>query len=181
MGHKQQYKGYSAKSKTKKIKITYCSLLVQIVKTKRGSNNTLKSLNPSLSNVLLFGTGGEKALVTGFTNNFDRATHILCDLHLKAYVETKLQEFGIIGKTKESIITDIFGRRIGSLLEKDLVDASSKDVFEEQLWQLDGLHGKGRCFHGWFQKHKSGEIINCDKSNTSNSRTWLSPREVYDP
>lgn len=109
-------------------------------------SGTLKSLNPGLSNVLSFGTDGEKALVIGFKNNFGRATHLLCDLHLRANVEIKLQEFGIICKTKESIIENIFGRQKGAVSEKGLVNSSSKDTFEKQLGQLkekwSGLHDK---------------------------------------
>lgn len=65
-------------------------------------SGTLKSLNPGLGKVLAFGTDGEKALVTAFRNNFERATNLLC--------ESKLQEFGISGKGKETIVADIFGK-----------------------------------------------------------------------
>ena len=80
-------------------------------------SGTLKSLNPGLGKVLAFGTDVEKALVTAFRNNFERATNLLCDLHLKANVESKLQEIGISGKVKETIVADIFGRQRGTVFE----------------------------------------------------------------
>ena len=126
---------------------------------------TLKSLNPGLGNVLAFGTDGEKALATAFRNNFERATNLLCDLHLKANVESKLQEFGISGNIKETIVADIFGRRRGTVFEAGLADASSRDLFVKQLGQLEepwsALHDNGRNFFNWFRDHKSDDFVSC--------------------
>ena len=128
-------------------------------------SGTLRSLNPGLGKVLAFGTDGEKALVTAFRNNFERATNLLCDLHLKANVESKLQEFGISGKVKETIVADIFGRQGGTVLETGLADASSRDMFVKQLGQLEepwsALHQNGRNFFKWFHNHKSVDFVNC--------------------
>ena len=105
-------------------------------------SGTLKSLNPGLGKVLAFGTDGEKALVTAFRNNFERATNLLCDLHLKANVESKLQEFGISGKVKETIVADIFGRQRGTVFEAGLADASSRDILSNSSasWRNHGQH-----------------------------------------
>lgn len=128
-------------------------------------SGTLKTLQPGLGNVLAFGTDGEKALVTAFRNNFERATNLLCDLHLKANVESKLQEFGISGKEKETIVADIFGRRRGSIFEAGLADVSSSEQFVQQLDQLEetwsGLHKNGQNFFHWFRHHKSDDFLNC--------------------
>lgn len=127
-------------------------------------SGTLKSLNPGLGKVLAFGTDGEKALVTAFRNNFERATNLLCDLHLKANVESKLQEFGISGKVKETIVADIFGKQRGTVFEAGLADASSRDMFVKQLGQLEepwsALHQTGRNFFKWFHNHKSTDFVN---------------------
>ena len=40
---------------------------------------TLKSLEPELKNVMAFGTDDEKALAEGFTETFERSTHLLCE------------------------------------------------------------------------------------------------------
>ena len=44
---------------------------------------TIKSLDPKLTNILAFGTDDETALVEGFNQHFERATHVLCEIHLK--------------------------------------------------------------------------------------------------
>ena len=51
-------------------------------------------------------------------NNFERATNLLCDLHLKSNVESKLQEFGMSGKVKETIVADMFGRQSGTVEQR---------------------------------------------------------------
>ncbi len=128
-------------------------------------SGTIKTLQPGLGNVLAFGTDGEKTLVTAFRNNFERAKNLLCDLHLKANVESKLQEFGISGKEKETIVADIFGRRRGSVFEAGLADVSSSEQFVQQLGQLEetwsGLHKNGQNFFSWFRHHKSDDFVNC--------------------
>lgn len=128
-------------------------------------SGALKSLNPGLGKVLAFGTDGEKALVIAFRNNFERATNLLCDLHLKANVESKLQEFGISGIVKETIVADIFGRQRGTVFEAGFADASSRDMFVKQLGQLEepwsALHQNGRNFFKWFHNHKSTDFVSC--------------------
>ena len=128
-------------------------------------SGTLKSLNPGLNKVLAFGTDREKALGTAFKNNFERATNLLCNRHLKANVESKLQEFGMTGNMKDTIVADIFGRRRGSVFESGLADASRRDVFVRQLGQLEevgsALHVNGRRIDDWFLDHKSADFVNC--------------------
>ena len=61
---------------------------------------SLKALEPGLSTLMAFGTDDEKALENSFNNNFERATHLLCKMHLKKNLEKKLIEFGITGTLK---------------------------------------------------------------------------------
>jgi len=128
-------------------------------------SGTLKSLNPGLGKVLAFGTDGKEALVTAYRNNFERTTNLLCDLHLKANVKSKLQEFGISSKVKETIVADIFRRQRGTVFEAGLADASSRDMFVKQLSQLEEpwspLHQNGWNFFKWFHNHKSAAFVNC--------------------
>ena len=54
------------------------------------SGGTLKSLEPELKNLMAFGTDDEKALVVGFNETFERATRLLCEIHLRKNIDTKL-------------------------------------------------------------------------------------------
>lgn len=56
---------------------------------------TIKSLEPELNNLLAFGTDDETALVEGFNQHFERATHLRCEIHLRKNIETKLSSLGI--------------------------------------------------------------------------------------
>ena len=74
---------------------------------------TRKSLEPELKN--LSGQMTKKALVRGFNETFERATHLLCKIHLRKYIDTKLVSMDIKGESKQSIMDVIFGRKIGSV------------------------------------------------------------------
>ena len=78
---------------------------------------TLKSLEPALKDLMAFGTDDEKALAGGFNQSFERATHLLCEIHLRKNIEGKLISMDIKGETKESIIADIFGKTAGDVFE----------------------------------------------------------------
>ena len=39
---------------------------------------------------MAFGTDDEKALVVGFNETFERATRLLCEIHLRKNIDTKL-------------------------------------------------------------------------------------------
>ena len=45
--------------------------------------SSLRTMEPDLSSVMAFGTDDEKALANAFNNNFQCATHLLCEVHLK--------------------------------------------------------------------------------------------------
>ena len=124
---------------------------------------TLKSLEPELKNLMAFGTDDEKALVGGFNESFERATHLLCEIHVRKYIETKLVSMDIKGECKQGIIDDIFGRMVGSVFESGLSDAGSADEFIGLLESLEGkwssLHPNGKAFHSWFRLKKTEEFI----------------------
>ena len=74
-------------------------------------------LNKNTQNVLVHGTDGEKALGEGFGRPLPYAQHLLCDLHMKDNVMSKLNEFGIWGKACKIILSNIFGKYILDLEE----------------------------------------------------------------
>ena len=112
------------------------------------SGGTLKSLEPELKNLMAFGTDDEKALVGGFNATFERATRLLCEIHLRKNIDTKLVSMDIKGESKQSIMDDIFGRKIGSVFESGLLDTGSAEEFTgllespEKKWSLLRLGDK---------------------------------------
>ena len=86
---------------------------------------TLKSLEPELKNLMAFGTDDEKVLVGGFNETFERATCLPYEIHLCKNIDTKLLSMDIKGESKQSVMDDIFGRKIGSVFESRLSDAGS--------------------------------------------------------
>ena len=72
---------------------------------------------------MAFGMDDEKALVGGFKENFERATNLLCEIHLRKNIERKLVSMDIKGEDKQSIMDRIFGRKVGNVFESGLSDA----------------------------------------------------------
>ena len=86
---------------------------------------------------MAFGTSDEEALIQGFRNNFDRSVHLLCELHLKKNVDFSLQDMGIVGEAKASIVADIFGKTTGTVKESGLTEAHDEDKFQNMPSQLE--------------------------------------------
>ena len=94
---------------------------------------SLKALQPEIGNLLAFGTDDEQALTNAFNKNFERATHLLCEIHLKKNVERKLIGLVITARVKDEIISDIFGKTTDNIFESGLSDADSKEDFYSKL------------------------------------------------
>ena len=125
-------------------------------------SGTLRTLEPELRDVMAFGTDDEQALIQGFRNNFDRSVHLLCELHLKKNIQKKLQDMGIVGEAKASIVADIFGKITGAVKESGLTEAQDEDKFQNMLHNLKEkwsmLHKNGAEFHKWFEDKKGKEF-----------------------
>ena len=101
---------------------------------------TLKSLEPELKNLMAFGTDDEKALVGGFNETYERVTCLLYEIRLCKNIDTKLLSMDIKGESKQSVIDDIFGRKIGSVFESRLTDAGSAENLLAclKVWRKSG-------------------------------------------
>ena len=76
---------------------------------------------------MAFGTDDEKVL--GFNETYERATHLLCEIHLHKNIDTNFVSMDIKGESKQSIMDNIFGRKIGSIFESGLSEAGSAEQF----------------------------------------------------
>jgi hypothetical protein len=126
-------------------------------------SGTLKTLQPELRDILAFGTDDEHALIDGFKNNFERSVHLLCELHLKKNVESKLQELTMTGEIKRTVITDIFGQTCNGVHICGLIDAQDEKQFQNTLQSLETkwseLHENGEVFYAWFCNNKAHEFV----------------------
>ena len=147
-------------------------------------SSTMVKLNKNTQNVLVYGTDGETALGEGFGRPIPYAQHLLCDLHMKDNVMSKLSELGIRGKACEIILSDIFGKNIGSTRVPGLIDYESTTDFDKNLdrlsteWHL--LHPLGERFVAYFRKYKA-EIMKETMTADLRSMAGLGwPPGVYD-
>ena len=120
---------------------------------------TLKSLEPELKNLMAFGADDEKTLVGGFNETFERATCLPYEIHLCKNIDTKLLSMDIKGESKQSVMDDIFGRKIGSVFESRLSDAGSAGnfigLFESLEEKWSSLHSNGSLpLLVWLEKHE---------------------------
>ena len=78
---------------------------------------------------------------------------------MKDNVMSKLNEFGIRGKASEIILSDIFGKDIGSTRVPGLIDCESPTDFDKNLDRLSNewhlLHPLGERFVAYFRKYKA--------------------------
>lgn len=115
--------------------------------------------NQKTSGVLVFGTDGEENLVNSFSEVFENAQHLRCDIHMKDNVKRKLSDEGISGVIASEIVFDIFGKSVGHTLEGGLVNCLSSEEFDVALGNVTekwkGMHQNGRNFVEYFLKHSA--------------------------
>lgn len=95
----------------------------------------------------------------GFNESFERATHLLCEIHLRKNLDTKLVSLDIKGDSKQTTLNDIFGRKVDSVFESGLSDAESAEefiaLFESLEEKWSSLHSNGKTFHSWFDAKRN--------------------------
>ena len=105
---------------------------------------------PELKNLKVFGTDGEVSLSNAFEACFDKAHHLLCDIHMKDNIKSKLTSLHISGHTAEEYITEIFGRQENDLRHKGLVDCLTE---EELSNKMEIIKPK------WITRHENGKLF----------------------
>lgn len=132
----------------------------------------------------MYGTDGEKALAEGFGRPLPYALHLLCDIHMKDNISSKLAELGIPAEISQEFRTDIFGKTIGINKQPGLIDCLTPDEFDEKLLALTGewksRHPQGEHFWNYFMKYKAEPI---KKTMTADIRSMSGlgfPPGVYD-
>ena len=129
-------------------------------------SSTLVGLRPKLSSLKLFGTDGEVALYQAFNPTFPSAIHLLCSIHARRNIKSKLREIGISESVQQIILGDIFGKQVGTQHLEGLVDAADDQQYEDGLHSLCGKWkrfdtcegGPVALFVEWFLQYKSSIV-----------------------
>lgn len=113
----------------------------------------------------VFGIDGDKNLLDVFEVCFILVKYILCDIYMQDNIERKLKEFGVFKKEVNVYINEIFGKIVGVLKIKGLVDFMNLEEFDykfeslKEEWIL--CYFKGLIFLKYFMEYKVDLIKNC--------------------
>ena len=115
-----------------------------------------------LVDVKSFGTDGESALISAFQHSFPSSIHLTCSIHMRRNVRAKLTDLRISEGTKQLVLDDLFGKKVGSHYIEGLVDVKSDDSYDSALLQhtkkwesLDSSEdGPIHTFTEWFHCFK---------------------------
>ena len=74
-------------------------------------------LAPALKDVKVFGSYSKTNVYKLFVDLFPSATHLLCDLHMKDNVQSKLSYLNFNITTKDEVMCDVFCKRLGDYVK----------------------------------------------------------------
>lgn len=113
----------------------------------------------------VFGIDRDKNLLDVFEVCFILVKYILCDIYMQDNIERKLKEFGVFKKEVNVYINEIFGKIVGDLKIKGLVDFMNLEEFDYKFESLkeDWILCYFKCliFLKYFMEYKVDLIKNC--------------------
>jgi hypothetical protein len=80
-------------------------------------------LNSEFKDIRAFGSDGNLALLNAVAICYPSPLHITCSDHKKSNIERKLGEYKATKAATEHVLSDIFGRKLGSVYEKGFIDS----------------------------------------------------------
>ena len=86
-----------------------------------------------MSNLKCFGTDGEEALYGTFKQVFPKAMYLLCSIHFRRNIKTKLHDLNIKEDKQEVVCSDIFGKQVAMQQIEGLLDSEDMEGFEMLL------------------------------------------------
>ena len=117
---------------------------------------------PELLGIKKIGHDLDKAIAGGMTDILKDADNVWCTQHSQERDALKLKSLGANERSRNRIMTDIYGSHDDVLLQKGLADADDSEDFQikfaswETVWEslVPG-------FHRWFTKHRSEQFKTC--------------------
>ena len=123
-------------------------------------------LEPKIKNTIFFGSDAEKNVYQPFADLFPSAHHLLYDLHMRDNIRTKLTKTNLNTLQVDAVMKDIFGRKIGEVIEPGLVDSLNAEDYDKMAEELFVEWNKNyvdsvKDFILYFKSKKSRLIKNC--------------------
>ena len=125
--------------------------------------STMRTLEPTLKNLLAFGTDEEKALIDAFESNFDSAVHVLCTRHLRNTFKTHFRRLGVSETIQQQMLNDVFGNTWDGVQQKGLIDATTEAQFNEMCERMREewatKYPAGLQAFQWFKENKAKVLV----------------------
>ena len=91
----------------------------------------LKKLNSEFKDIQAFRSDGDLALLNVVAIYYPSPLHLTCSDHKKSNIERKLGEYKATKAATKHVLSDIFGRKLGSVYEKELIDSEDTRQFDK--------------------------------------------------
>ena len=138
-------------------------ILIHYKKTYLFFTSSLVGMRKNLRNLKAFGTDGEECLAEAFSHDFPSATHLVCQIHKRRNIETKLKNLNFPVDMRGVILDDIFGKQVSGTYYMGLIDSVNEVQFHSKLEILQrkwsAMHEKGSVFYDWFAKYESNVVL----------------------
>ena len=118
--------------------------------------------DPNLQNIKKIGHDLDAATANGLQDLLPNSNHIWCTQHLQSADREKLNKMGANKRTKDRIMTDIYGFQTGSVMSEGLADAVDEEDLMAKLETLkDVWEDLIPGFHEWFLCRRVDKFKNC--------------------
>lgn len=133
----------------------------------------LVMINPDLKNIKKFGTDLDRALINGMRNVFEIADPLICVQHLQERDSRKLDKLSASSRSKQRILSDIYGSKQNQSLQLGLADSMDDDDFSIKLKSLKEIWDPlVPGFHSWFEEKRS-QIFVTSVINSAKDRVGI--------
>ena len=117
---------------------------------------------PELLGIKKIGHDLDKAIAGGMTDILKDADNVWCTQHSQERDALKLKSLGANERSRNRIMTDIYGSQDDVLLHNGLADADDPEDFQIKLARLETVwESLVPGFHRWFTKHRSEQFKTC--------------------
>ena len=87
----------------------------------------------------VFGSYSKTNVYKLFVDLFPSATHLLCDLHMKDNVQSKLSYLNFNITTKDEVMCDVFCKRLGDYIDHMVVEIKKKKRMKFEIYGNDQM------------------------------------------
>ena len=117
---------------------------------------------PELLGIKKIGHDLDKAIAGGMTDILKDVDNVWCTQHSQERDALKLKSLGANERSRNRIMTDIYGSQDDVLLHNGLADADDPEDFQIKLARLETVwESLVPGFHRWFTKHRSEQFKTC--------------------